>query len=76
MAKIAVVLHIPNTTPDDLRQIVHDVDALDDPTPIAVEFVTAWDVLALIASGQYNPKFDLTFSTIDPCKTSGPCGVL
>lgn len=76
MAKVAVVLHIPDMTADDLKRIVHDVDALDGPDPISVEHVTGWDVLALIASGQYNPEYKLTFTTIDECKSSGPCGAL
>ena len=82
MAKVALVLHIPKTTADELKQIVHDVDALDDPTPIASKYVDAEDVLALILSGQYNPQYKVLLQMVEDCKhcphssESGACGAL
>lgn len=52
MAQIKLVLDVPGWTADQLRQAVRDIDALDDPTPIAIEHVTAADVLAYIFNGQ------------------------
>jgi hypothetical protein len=83
MAKVALVLHIPKTTADELKQIVHDVDALEYPdAPIASVNVAAEDVLALILSGQYNPQYKVLLTMIENCAhcshspESGPCGAL
>jgi hypothetical protein len=77
MAKVAFVLHIPNTTAVDLKQIVHLVDALDssEEDAISIEHVSAKDVLALILSGQYGPPFQVLLAKIEDCPHS-PCGDL
>lgn len=77
MAKVALVLHIPDVKADELRRIVHDVDALDtgcEEDAIDTQYVEAHDVLALILDGQYNPKYNVLFSKIEDCMSSGPCG--
>jgi hypothetical protein len=75
MAKIAIVLHIPNTSANELKQIVRDIDVLDssEEDAITVENVTAEGVLALILSGQYNPPYRILLEKIENCLSS-PCG--
>lgn len=76
MAKVALVMHIPEVKADELRQIVRDVDVLDSGVENAIDVsnVKAADVLALILSGQYNPLYSITFSIVEDCNSFGSCG--
>lgn len=78
MAKIALVLHVPDVTADQLKRIVHDVDVLDNSDPayaIHVNKVGAEDILYLILSGQYNPHYDIFLDKVEDC-LNGSCGDL
>ena len=75
MAKVALVLHIPDVKAADLRQIVHDLDELDSGGEYAinVENVGAEHILELILTGAYNPDYDIFLDKVEDCLKS-PCG--
>ena len=52
MAKLCIVLDVAGWSGDQLRQAIRDIDATDDPVPIAVENVDVKDILTYMFDGQ------------------------
>jgi hypothetical protein len=65
MARVQITIDFPDWSAEELRQAVRDIDALDDPVPIAVENVDVKDILTYVFGGQVGADHVILQQSID-----------
>lgn len=60
MARIRLTIEVPDVAAAELRQAVSDLDALDsNDEGISPKYVSSYDVVGILYSGDYNPHFTI-----------------
>lgn len=65
MARLQITIDVPDWTIAELRQAVRDIDVLDDPVPITVEYVDVKDILTYMFSGLVGPDHIVLQQSMD-----------
>jgi hypothetical protein len=65
MARLQITIDVPDWTVEQLRQAVRDIDTLDDPTPIAIEYVDVKDILMYMFGGHIGADHVILQQSLD-----------
>jgi shikimate kinase len=60
MMKLTVVIEIPDQTVAQVTKDIHDMDEIESGQGIALQFVTAFDVMGALYAGQIGYEYKIS----------------